>query len=563
MKNLKKLTALFLALLMIASTAVAITITSSADTAITVADYDKEWYEAAKAVAIVKQATGVETTNESIAIADVYDLLAYNQLCTEDGDLVTCLNVHLTADIDMTNVTWDHSKVEIGGTFDGRGHKIKNYTWSGSTSVGFFDYVHNLAVVKDIVFENVNVTSTTYPIAAVSRATNGIATFENVYVTGTVNGGTKGAGGLVGQVAGGTTKFINCVSDVDVAAKQGYAGGFVGIQNMAAAIQATDCAFIGSVSTGTTASLLNESGSAGFVARYIYGTAADGTTSSFTRCVVLGKGDADTAKYAPLFYLNNGTTATNQNITVTDCYVVSPNGSVIGATSTTAQHNLTFKFGDTTVATVASGTKTADKLADINAAFAANGGYLVNGETVNVTADNFGDKCAALAKAGWVVTGETTDYAEGKTIAKMLPASAATMLGKTALTAPNATSYLQIKNGTDGKYDVRFIGAVNADDLAAYETVGFVVVVKLNGTAILTDTVETKAVYTSIKADGVDVTAETLGADYLNVLQIAGFKAENAYDISVLSFAKRANGTVVYDYAGALEVTVQNAAVAQ
>ena len=545
MKNFKKITALFLALLMIASTAVAITITSSAANPTP----DSTWYDA---------------NAETLYIDNLEDLYAMLEVGkadgTDNGPDFEGQTIVLRTDLDMAGLTWEHGgNFDFAGTFDGQNHVIKNFTYNVTAQYGFFDYVRGDGTVKNVSFVDVNGTAAAY-CGIIARATgyagtNGGVLFENVYVSGTVTSKSQSTGGFVGQHGSNDVTFRNCVSDIDVATgSAGRFGGFIGIGNAGATVTFEDCAFIGDISAAP-------SHSGCFVAMTSTATSYN-RTITLNRCVVLG--NYNTGSHGAFTSFNG---ATNASYTLTDCYFTRTTGRVLnsGGTATTAVTTgaISVKLGDAAAHTIASGTNIINKQTGIEEYYAENGGFLTDGDTINFTADNFGQKYPALAKAGWVVTNETVEYVAGKTVPVIMPASVAEMLNKTTLTAPNATSYLQIKNGTDGKYDVRFIGAVNADDLAAYETVGFVVVVKLNGTAILTDTVETKAVYTSIKADGVDVTAEALGADYLNVLQIAGFKAENAYDISVLSFAKKADGTVVYDYAGALEVTVQNAAVAQ
>lgn len=546
MKNFKKITALFLALLMIASTAVAITITSSAANPTP----DSTWYDA---------------NAETLYIDNLEDLYAMLEVGKADGTNnapdFEGQTIVLRADLDMAGLTWDHGgNFDFAGTLDGQGHAIKNFTFNVTAAYGFFDYVRGDGAVKNISFTNVNGTAAAY-CGIISRATgyegtNGGVLFENVYVSGTVlpttntsNNKTFSIGGFVGQHGSYVVTFRNCVSDVDVATgATGRFGGFIGIGNAGNSATFEDCAYIGDISAAP-------SHSGCFVAM------TSGTTGTkvftLTRCVVLG--NYNTVSHGAYTSFNG---ATNASYTLTDCFMTRTNGRVLNSGGVTTGA-ISVKLGDAAALTIANGTTITNGKTGIEAYYAENGGFLTDGDTINFTADNFGQKYPALAKAGWVVTNETVEYVEGKTVPKIMPASVATMIGKTTLTAPNATSYLQIKNNADGKYDVRFIGAVNVDDLKAFDTVGFSVIVKMGGTVIMTETVETKAVYTSIKADGVDVTAEALGADYLNVLQIAGFKADNKYDITVLSFAKRTDGTTVYDYAGALEVTVQNAAVAQ
>ena len=545
MKNFKKITALFLALLMIASTAVAITITSSAANPTP----DPTWYDANAKTLYIDN------------LEDLYAMLEVGKASgTDNGPDFEGQTIVLRADLDMAGLTWEHGgSFDFAGTFDGQGHAIKNFTYNVTEQYGFFDYVRGDGAVKNISFVNVNGTSTKYT-GIIARATgyqgtNGGVLFENVYVSGTVSSKGASTGGFVGQTGSYDVTFRNCVSEVSVAAgSTGRFGGFIAIGNAGDNITLEDCVYIGDISAAA-------SHSGCFVAMTNGVKGVDKNTGdkvfTLTRCVVLG--NYNTSNHGAYTSFNNTTNAT---YTLTDCFMTRTNGRVLNSGGVTTGA-ISVKLGDAAALTIPKDTKIVNGQTGIEAYYAENGGFLTDGDTITFTADNFGQKYPALAKAGWVVTNETVEYVAGKTVPMIMPASVAAMIGKTALVAPNATSYLQIKNGTDGKYDVRFIGAVNVADLDAYESVGFVVVVKLNGTAIMTETVETNAVYTSIKADGVDVTAEALGADYLNVLQIAGFKAENAYDISVLSFAKKADGTVVYDYAGALEVTVQNAAVAQ
>ena len=544
MKNFKKITSLFLALLMIASTAVAITINSAADTVTPLEpEADGNYY--------------VDDKADFLALA-----AAINADTTEttyfDGE-----TVYLRGDIDLSGTTYSNYIItQFKGTLDGQGYAIKNLKMENAAT-GI-----NLALMKDSVgatfqnirFENCNVKADRHA-AIITRAAsvNGTTTtFRNVYVEGRVEATNANAAGFVSyNGAGCDVIFENCVSNCTVVGKR--SSGFISQTNGPAEFTFKDCAFIGDLS-----------GAGQWSATFCALTT--GGNFLYERCVSLGKFNSSDGGLFIFLDHQNGSNKDTQtmSLVMNDCYAATTDSNyIVGAQSTRSYANpltMSLKYnGAEAYSLTATNTNTvyANRAATEEALNAKNA-YIARGDVNIFTAEKFAELCPALAASGkWAVTTQTVDYADGKNITKIMPASVAAMIDAPVATAPNATSYLQIKNGTDGKYDVRFIGAVNADDLAAYETVGFVVVVKLNGTAILTENVETKAVYTSIKADGVDVTAETLGADYLNVLQIAGFKADNKYDITVLSFAKRTDGTTVYDYAGALEVTVQNAAVAQ
>ena len=595
---MKKIVSIALAAMMIMGALVAMPVTSAAATA------TENWGP---------EADGI------YYIDDANDMLAFNSQAAAN-DKYNGKTVKLRADIDMSGVAWTPIDT-LMGTFDGQNYSIKNLTMSGGAQVAFAKILQNFTI-KNVKFVDCSVTGTSV-VAVIGTLPSGTVNFENVYISGTVNCG-EAAGGFLAKTMGSgrIVNFKNCVSDVSIEATNNN-GGFLGyitsndsqftfencVSNASIKGASKNGGFVGSNNaTGCSININNCVSNASFevtgnACAGFVGTLHGVTNSlNMTDCVFAGNlatktnvvspvvgflsanlklercisiGNTTTEGYyqyrGALLFLDNENKTCGAKVEIIDCYSVLVAGKAVNASSTSARgvgYDLSitydgqkvFEHKDSEVeGTLSTSNGMYSKLSQIEAVFKTLG----TAEGATLTADNFGQQYPALAKAGWVVTNETVEYATGKTITKIMPASVATMAGKTALVAPNATSYLQIKNGTDGKYDVRFIGAVNVADLDAYESVGFVVVVKLNGTAIMTETVETKAVYTSIKADGVDVTAETLGADYLNVLQIAGFKAENKYDISVLSFAKRADGTVVYDYAGAFEVAVQNGALAE
>ena len=93
----------------------------------------------------------------------------------------------------------------FSGIFDGQNHKITNLKLS-STACAFIYFGTN-CTVKNLSFENVDITASTFRAAAVISRAESI-TIDNVHVlSGTING-TKQNGGLVGTIVGGSTKSV-------------------------------------------------------------------------------------------------------------------------------------------------------------------------------------------------------------------------------------------------------------------------------------------------------------------------------------------------------------------
>ena len=130
----------------------------------------------------------------------LHDMLSQCQ----DGETIS-----LAEDYDWEGNEWLPIGTEdnpFNGTFDGRGHTISNIVISGggANEVGIFGVLGESAVIKNVTFENVTVTSGQY-VGIVAGINNG--TIENVDVTNTnsqyegVNVNTNRAlyaGGIVG-----------------------------------------------------------------------------------------------------------------------------------------------------------------------------------------------------------------------------------------------------------------------------------------------------------------------------------------------------------------------------
>lgn len=106
----------------------------------------------------------------------------------------------LMNDIDLAGKNWTPIGV-FNGTFDGNGHKIKNMTVQ-AYSAGFIGGLNMGAIVKNVYFENANVSNlginnTNFASGVIAATTPGSTRIINCKVTGSVAGGYY-AGGLLG-----------------------------------------------------------------------------------------------------------------------------------------------------------------------------------------------------------------------------------------------------------------------------------------------------------------------------------------------------------------------------
>lgn len=144
----------------------------------------------------------------------------------------------LAADLDMSGVA---NFTPIGlpefspfvGTFDGRGHVIRNLTVKSEWHAGFFALVgdgFHRPVIKNLGLVNVNVVSTgdtsVSEVGGLAGTLNFKASIVDSYVTGKVSGENTLVGGLVGEQEGGTILRSHSAAAVH----GGSAGGLVGDQ---------------------------------------------------------------------------------------------------------------------------------------------------------------------------------------------------------------------------------------------------------------------------------------------------------------------------------------------
>ena len=164
----------------------------------------------------------------------------------------------LTANIDMSSVchpsdeanniaelSWtpiSNSKVQWNGSFDGGGHTISNlYINTTSDNAGLFgyvgkkDYTKTISNIKDIIFSNVNITSTSSYSGVLAGSISITTTVSGITVeSGTVNGKYY-SGGIVGYA--NYSVISNCINKANIKASLYNVGGICGYINIDCTIE--------------------------------------------------------------------------------------------------------------------------------------------------------------------------------------------------------------------------------------------------------------------------------------------------------------------------------------
>lgn len=151
----------------------------------------------------------------------------------------TDINITLTADIDLTGKDWTPIGTSFSnkytGTFDGGGHTIKGLTVTTNDQfVGLFGSIGYAGTVKNVMMEDVQITSNHGSGFAGGVAGFSDGTIENCSVSGSVSG-TVYVGGVVGAQWNGST--TGCSSSATVKGTV-YVGGVVGQTNGGATLTA-------------------------------------------------------------------------------------------------------------------------------------------------------------------------------------------------------------------------------------------------------------------------------------------------------------------------------------
>ena len=149
------------------------------------------------------------------------------------------INITLTADIDLTGKDWTLIGTSFSnkytGTFDGGGHTIKGLTVTTNDQfVGLFGSIGYAGTVKNVMMEDVQITSNRSSGFAGGVAGYSDGTIENCSVSGSVSG-TVYVGGVVGAQWNGS--ITGCSSSATVKGTV-YVGGVAGQTNGGATLTA-------------------------------------------------------------------------------------------------------------------------------------------------------------------------------------------------------------------------------------------------------------------------------------------------------------------------------------
>ena len=143
----------------------------------------------------------------------------------------TDINITLDKNIDLTGKDWTPIGTSFDnsytGTFDGGGHTIKGLTVTTNDQfVGLFGYLDRAGTVKNVVMEDIQITSNHVLMSGNTGGVVGYSwgTIENCSVSGSVSG-TNCVGGVVGGQKAGS--IIGCSSSATVKGTR-YVGGVAG-----------------------------------------------------------------------------------------------------------------------------------------------------------------------------------------------------------------------------------------------------------------------------------------------------------------------------------------------
>ena len=233
----------------------------------------------------------------------------------------TDIDITLTDDITLTG-EWTPIGTSISnaykGTFDGGGHTISGLTVKGSDEyAGLFGYIGSGGTVKNVVLEDVQITSDNSSGYAGGVAGDSWGTIENCSVSGSVSG-TTFAGGVVGSQWGGSITGCNSSATVKGVI---FAGGIAGETNSGASL--TGCYATGDVTVENDGT--NNSHAGGVVGYNGGGT----LTACYATGSVTGTGTGTGSCYV------GGVTGDNASGTLTACYhakgtVSGPDGATGG-----------------------------------------------------------------------------------------------------------------------------------------------------------------------------------------------------------------------------------------
>ena len=248
------------------------------------------------------------------------------KLVNEEGK--TDINITLDTDLTLTG-EWTPIGTEshqYTGTFDGGGHTISGLTVTGSDQwAGLFGYIDKDGTVKNVVLENVQITSDNQYAYVSGVAGYSEGNIENCSVSGSVSGNSNSngtsncVGGVVGQQYGGT--ITECSSSAIVDGRN-EVGGVAGKTNSATL---TACYATGDVTAERTPT--NNT--------YAGGVVGSNFSSTLIACYATGSVTGTGTGTGSIYV--GGVTGDNFASTLTACYhakgtVSGPDGATGGVT---------------------------------------------------------------------------------------------------------------------------------------------------------------------------------------------------------------------------------------
>lgn len=144
----------------------------------------------------------VRQVNGVYQIGSALDLCIFSQLINEGGE--TNVKAVLVADIDMKDYNDEFQPIgttsnAFSGSFDGKGHTIRNLHISGDNAVGLFAYPGTCTLSNIIFDESCSVEGTNNVGMLAGYARNGLVTISGIENRGTVTATESSAGALVGS----------------------------------------------------------------------------------------------------------------------------------------------------------------------------------------------------------------------------------------------------------------------------------------------------------------------------------------------------------------------------
>jgi len=183
-------------------------------------------------------AVEAETENKPIIISTAEELKSFcDGIGKTENSSYSGKTIELGCDIDCSSISnWNPidyisesaSPQPFSGTFDGKGHEIKNLTISGSNAYSAALFASNNGTIKNLGIVNANISGATY-IGGICYENEG--TIENCYFRGSITAGTDN-----GSIAGG------------ICTQTGYYNSFSAIKNCYSAV---DFNGVGSKGVGT------------------------------------------------------------------------------------------------------------------------------------------------------------------------------------------------------------------------------------------------------------------------------------------------------------------------